>query len=229
MGGAGPLLSVRDVAVERGGRWVLDGLDLEVRQAQSVAVVGPSGSGKTTLLHVACGLITPDRGKVEVAGEDLGAASEAVRAKHRLRELGVVFQFADLLPELTLRDNVELPMRFAGTVPRAQILSRADALLAELGVGHIGGNRPDAVSGGERQRAAVARALANSPRVVLADEPTGSLDPETAVSAVETLLSVVRTRSAALVLVTHNPAIADLMDRRLVLHKGRLTEDGTSS
>ena len=216
------LLSLQGVSVQRGDRRVLHELDLQVGPAGSVAVVGPSGSGKTTLLHVACGLLPADRGIVEVCGQRLGKLSEAKLADLRLNRIGVVFQFGDLLPELTLQENVELPMRFARSVPSRAIPGQARELLAELGIAELSDQRPDSVSGGERQRAGVARALANAPEVVLADEPTGSLDPSTAQAAIATLLTAVSQRQAALVLVTHNPAIAAMMDRRFVLTEGSL-------
>ncbi|MGW8380855.1 ABC transporter ATP-binding protein [Streptomyces sp. ODS28] len=217
-----PVLAVRGLGHEIGGRRLLDGLDLTVRAGEAVAVTGPSGSGKSTLLSCLMGLVKPEAGEIEVAGVELSGLSERALSKHRRDTVGVVFQFGELLPELTPLENTALAALLSG-VPRAEAHARAEELLAELGVPY--GETPTAeLSGGERQRTAVARALINRPALLLADEPTGALDEETRDEVAELLFSVRRRWGCGLVVVTHDLALAARADRRLRLEKGRLRE-----
>ncbi|WP_431677163.1 ABC transporter ATP-binding protein [Kitasatospora sp. KL5] len=224
--GAGqPVLDIRGLHCRAGDRVLFGGLDLAVRPGESVVVTGPSGSGKSTLLACILGLARGDSGTVRVAGEDIGALGRRRLARHRAAHIGMVFQFGELLPELTPADNVALAALLSGT-GRAAAYAAAEALLAELGVPADG---PTArLSGGERQRAAVARALVNSPALLLADEPTGSLDAAASSQVAERLLAVPRQRACGLLLVTHDLALAERADRVLHLADGVLRPAVTS-
>ena len=200
---------------------VLEGVDLTLASGEVVALVAPSGAGKSTLLHIAGLLDTADTGRVLIGGADLGHASDRKRTAARRREIGFVYQFHHLLPEFTALENVVLPQLANGT-SRRQAEARARDLLARVGVGPRADHRPATLSGGEQQRVAFCRALANAPRVLLADDPTGNLDPETADLVFDTLLALVRETGLAALVATHNPALAARMDRVLRLDKGRL-------
>lgn len=206
-----------------GGRQLLAGLDLRVERSEVVAIVGPSGSGKTTLLNVIAGVRTPDEGEVRITARSFTGLDDDARAAHRLRHIGMVFQFGELLPELTVLENVALPARLAGT-GRLEAEGTAASWLDRLGVGSLAAARPVTLSGGEVQRVAIARALATGPEVVLADEPTGSLDEVTGQIVVETLVGAVRSSGCALVLVTHDPEVARHADRTCALESGALVE-----
>jgi lipoprotein-releasing system ATP-binding protein len=201
---------------------VLQDLDLEVAAGESVAIVGPSGSGKTTLLNLLGALDRPTAGTLPVAGEDLGALDAAAAARFRNRHLGFVFQLHHLLPQCTVLENVLVP-RLAGgwTEDAATTRARAEALLSEVGLQDRLDHRPYQLSGGEQLRVAIARALINQPRVILADEPTGSLDPATGERIAELLLRQTAGK-AALVVVTHNPGLARRLHRTCRLEQGRL-------
>jgi ABC-type lipoprotein export system ATPase subunit len=213
-------------AFDEGGRRrvVLDGADLELVQGEQVAVLGASGSGKSTLLHLLGGIDDPDAGTVEVEGRDLFALSDAERTRVRRRRIGFVFQFFHLLPTLNVRDNVALPLELEG-LPRAAARERAGEALTWVGLGDRGDGSPDRLSGGEQQRVALARALVTRPALILADEPTGNLDPERADGVLELLSRQARERSAALVMVTHSQQAARGVDRVLRLKGGRLGEE----
>ena len=203
---------------------VLRGLDLALRAGECVALVGPSGAGKSTLLHCAGLLERPDAGSIRIAGEDCAALDDAGRTRMRLKTLGFVYQFHHLLPEFSARENAMMPLLIAGH-DKAAAGARADALLAKMGLGDRASHRPGRLSGGEQQRVAIARAVANSPRVLLADEPTGNLDPRIAADVFETLLDLVRNSGLAALIATHNPELAGRMDRILRMADGILHEE----
>ena len=201
----------------------LRGVDLEVARGSFVSVVGPSGSGKTTLLHCLSGIDTIDSGTVEIEGEDLHRLPEAKRAAQRARLMGFVFQSLNLLPILSVLENVELPLILQ---KRPLKEARGTALLAleRVGLSHRVGHRPGELSGGEQQRAAVARALAGSPAIVWADEPTGNLDSASATALVD-LLAELNAGGLTLMLVTHDAAVAARAERRISMRDGRIVED----
>ncbi|HTT73130.1 MAG TPA: ABC transporter ATP-binding protein [Thermoplasmata archaeon] len=206
----------------------LRGIDLTVPAGAFVSVEGPSGCGKTTLLNLLGLLDRPTGGSIEWDGVSVGAGSERERARLRLERVGFIFQRFYLLPTLTARENVELPMR-AARVPRAERLRRAADLLDEVGLAGRERAFPHQLSGGEEQRVAVARALANAPGLLLADEPTGELD-STHTAAILDLLERVRTaRSATLIVVTHNPTVAARAGRHIAMHDGRIAADRTGA
>ena len=201
---------------------VLDGVDLEVAAGEHVALAGRSGAGKTTLLSLLGGLDRVRDGRLEVGGRDLRRLDRDGLAAYRRETVGFVFQHFGLLEALTARENVELALSLAGR-PAAQRRIRAAELLAAVGVEHRAAHRPAALSGGERQRVAIARALANRPRLLLADEPTGNLDPASAATILDVLAALPAETGCTLVVVTHNPEVAGRADRRLALAAGRLT------
>ena len=200
---------------------VLLGVDLTVAKGEHVAIVGASGSGKSTLLHLLGGLDAATSGQVLIGGRDIQALDEAGRGELRNSRLGFVYQFHHLLPEFNARENVILPQLVQGA-DTAAATQRADALLSTLGLGNRLDHRPSKLSGGEQQRVAVARALANKPPLVLADEPTGNLDEATADVVFGEFLKLVRGEGSAALVATHNERIAAKMDRVLRLHEGRL-------
>ena len=200
---------------------VLKGIDLAVEPGELVAVVGPSGSGKSTLLHLLGALDKPDGGEVVIDGRSLAGLSGARLAAFRNRTIGFVFQFHQLLPDFTALENVMLPGRIAGREPR-QVLERARELLLEVGLSERLDHFPNQLSGGERQRVALCRALALEPPLLLADEPTGNLDPESGETVFDLLLSLQSRHRTTGVLVTHNPEIARRCTRTLRLDGGVL-------
>lgn len=216
-----PVVEARSLEYRVPDRPILRGADLSVGPGETVAIVGPSGSGKTTLLRCLAGIVSPGSGEVWLAGRPLHRLSPSQRAAVRLRAVGFVFQFAELLPELTVRENVQLPLLLQG-IPRRASRASADDLLAAVGLRGRGEDSPAQLSGGEAQRVAVARALAHRPSVVLADEPTGALDESTATRVLNLLLRLVEERGTALIVVTHNPRVAAQMAAVYELREGKL-------
>ncbi len=202
---------------------VLSGANLSVRAGEIVALVGPSGSGKSTLLQLAGLLEYPDAGEVAVGGHACGGLSDAERTRLRRDTLGFVYQNHHLLPEFSALENVVLPQMIA-EVPRAQAVQRAAELLTRLGLEGRMEHRPGQLSGGEQQRVAIARALANRPKLLLADEPTGNLDPGTAEAVFAELIALVRDQGLAALIATHNPELAARMDRRVTVRGGAVVD-----
>jgi len=225
---ASPAIVLRDVAKTypsaAGGFTALAGLTLSVDQGAFVAVVGPSGSGKSTLLGLLAGIDRPTRGEVLVGGTAIHALSERALSRWRGRSVGIVFQFFQLLPTLTAAENVMLPMDFCGTWPARERRGRALALLDRLGVADQADKLPATLSGGQQQRMAVARALANEPRLLLADEPTGNLDSRTSEGLLELFAGLVED-GRTLVMVTHERAATQLASRAIHLEDGRVVAD----
>ncbi len=206
---------------EGGGFIALQELDLQIGAGEFVAVVGKSGSGKSTLLNLVAGIDRPTGGEIRVAGTPLGALDEGRLAAWRGRTLGVVFQFFQLLPTLTVLENVMLPMDLCATRPLREARARALELLARVGIADQAGKLPSGLSGGQQQRAAIARALANDPPVLVADEPTGNLDSRTAAAVLELLADTAR-QGRTVLMVTHERDVAGLVDRVVTLSDGRL-------
>jgi lipoprotein-releasing system ATP-binding protein len=200
---------------------VLEGASLALAPGEVAALVAPSGAGKSTLLHIAGLLDQPTGGSVRLIGQEAGGLGDGARTRLRRETVGFVYQFHHLLPEFSALENVALPQRAAGA-GRAAAEARARVLLGEVGLGHRLEHRPAELSGGEQQRVAFARALANRPRLLLADEPTGNLDPETADKVFAVLLALVRGSGLAALVATHNPDLAARMDRVLRLEAGRI-------
>jgi putative ABC transport system ATP-binding protein len=198
----------------------LDGVDLEVPSGEFLAVVGPSGGGKSTLLHLLGGIDRPTSGTVSVGGRDLGSLSEEDLTLYRRRQAGLVFQFFNLLPHITVRENVELPRALDGGADAAR---RAEELLDRVGLLHRGAAHPYELSGGEMQRVAIARALSTGARLLLADEPTGNLDSANGELVLRLLDEIRRERGVTLVLATHWPAAARRADRTIEIRDGRMT------
>ncbi|KJZ33027.1 ABC transporter [Paracoccus sp. S4493] len=191
---------------------VLDRLDLTVARGEVVALVAPSGAGKSTLLHIAGLLDTPDAGRVWLAGRDMTGLPDRARTEARRQELGFVYQFHHLLPEFSAAENIVLPQLANGVAPR-DAQARAADLLNRVGLAHRADHRPAQMSGGEQQRVAFCRALANQPALLLADEPTGNLDPETSDRVFDVLMGLVRDTGLSALIATHNHALAARMDR----------------
>ena len=222
-----PVLAIsglkRTYATGEGDLEVLKGVDLEVYPGEVVGLIGPSGSGKSSLLHAAGLLERPTEGKITVEGRDCSRLSDGERTRIRLGSIGFVYQFHHLLAEFSALDNVALPQMMAGA-PRLQARTRSEALLTQLGLGDRINHQPGQLSGGEQQRVAVARALANQPRIVLADEPTGNLDPANSGAVFQSLHDLARATGVALVIATHNMELAGFMDRVFALRDGHLEQ-----
>ncbi|AYE86838.1 MAG: ABC transporter ATP-binding protein [Sulfitobacter sp.] len=200
---------------------VLRGIDLTVAPGEVVALVAPSGAGKSTLLHIAGLLDAADSGTVEIAGDDLTGQSDRKRTGVRRADVGFIYQFHHLLPEFTALENIVLP-QLANGVARKVAEARARDLLAQVGIAERADHRPAAMSGGEQQRVAFCRALANAPRLLLADEPTGNLDPSTSDQVFAALMALVRGTGLSAVIATHNLELAARMDRQIRLEAGQL-------
>ena len=224
------MIELRGVSktVQSGGRplTILHPLDLVVPAGQCLAIVGPSGSGKSTLLGLIAGLDAPTSGQILIDGTDITTLDEDALARLRGQKIGFVFQFFHLVPSLTALENILVPMEIAA---RRDARSRAQMLLDEVGLHDRGHHYPSQLSGGEQQRIAIARALANDPPLVLADEPTGNLDSTNGRHILELLLQVRRTRGVTLVLVTHDRSIAAIADVQLTLRDGRPVGDDTTA
>lgn len=214
---------VRQYKSEGGILQVLDGANLTLNQGELVGLVGPSGSGKSTLLHTAGLLEKPEGGQVFLEGEDCMALNDTGRTRLRREKLGFVYQFHHLLPEFNARDNVAMPLMVGGMKRRAA-RDKADILLAEMGLSDRSKHQPGQMSGGEQQRVAIARALVNDPRLVIADEPTGNLDPATTERVFQSLIRMARSEGASVLVATHNMALTQHMDRVLTLKDGKLTD-----
>jgi lipoprotein-releasing system ATP-binding protein len=220
----GPLIRARGLCKHYGGQKpveVLRDLDLDVAAGEAVVIVGQSGVGKSTLLHLLGALDTPSAGEVDFAGVNLGTLGEAALAAFRNREIGFIFQFHHLLPDFTALENTMMPCLIGG-LSWDEAGQRAREVLTQVGLAERLEHKPGELSGGEQQRVAVARAIVLSPRAVLADEPTGNLDPGTADEIHQLLLNLKRERGITLVIVTHNLALAALADRTLRMTHGRL-------
>ena len=215
------MLEVRGLARSYGREALFEGVDLDVAAGEWVAIVGESGSGKSTLLNVIAGIDRPDAGNVSLAGQRLDYADDDALAAYRRAHVGFVFQAFHLLPYLDVEENVALPLALLGE-PRHARLERARALLEAVGLAGFGARRPASLSGGEAQRTAIARAVVHSPRLLLADEPTGNLDEATAAVVLDTLANAVRQSNAAAVMVTHSSIAAARADRVLRLSQGHL-------
>ncbi len=202
---------------------VLRGIDLSLKPGEMVALVAPSGAGKSTLLHIAGLLDVPDGGSVKVAGQEVSGKGDGMRTSLRRRDVGFVYQFHHLLPEFSALENIVLP-QLANGISQAGAEARAEELLALVGLSARARHRPAALSGGEQQRVAFCRALANKPRVLLADEPTGNLDPGTSDQVFAALMDLVAGTGLSALVATHNHELAARMDRRVKLERGRLVE-----
>ena len=226
------IMRARGLEMSFGQTHALRGVDLDVAAGEVLAVTGPSGSGKSTLLHVMAGVLVPDAGRVDYHGsdttQDIAALDEAARSRLRLKEFGFIFQFGQLLPDLSALDNVTIPLLLAGT-PRRRALAQSREILGELGLSEHLDKRPTQLSGGQAQRAAVARALVTNPRLLFADEPTGSLDSLAAERTMEVLLSSVRSRGAGLVIITHDARVAAYADREVTVRDGRIGPGATQA
>jgi lipoprotein-releasing system ATP-binding protein len=202
---------------------ILNGAKLALWGGQSVALVAPSGSGKSTLLHIAGLLESPDEGEVYVGGAPTSQLSDAERTNIRRNDIGFVYQSHRLLPEFTALENVMLPQMIRG-LKRSETIKRSTEILGYLGLSERVKHRPSELSGGEQQRVAIARAVANAPRALLADEPTGNLDPNTADHVFQALMQLVKATSVAMLIATHNMELAGRMDRRVSIVDGQIVE-----
>lgn len=213
------MLELRDITKSFPQQRVLEGISLTVSNGESVAIMGPSGSGKSTLLHCMSGVLVPDQGEVLFDGHDVAAMGDAERSRLRLEHFGFIFQDGQLLPELTATENVALPQIMRG-VPRSQAHDEAIDMLTRLGLGAYVDRYPGQLSGGQGQRVAIARALAGPPSVVFADEPTAALDQATGHEVMQQIVAVCQKFGVTLVVVTHDPKIADWCSRRVEIRDG---------
>ena len=202
---------------------VLQNVDFTLNAGEVVGLVAPSGAGKSTLLHIAGLLDTPDSGTIQICGQDMSGKPDRIRTRVRRQDIGFIYQFHHLLAEFTALENITLP-QFANGVPAKEAESHARDLLARVGLTERANHRPAEMSGGEQQRVAFCRALANRPRILLADEPTGNLDPATSDTVFEALMELVRATGLSALIATHNMALADRMDRKVRLENGALVD-----
>lgn len=221
-----PVLSLSAIAKtykrgEPGEVQVLRGIDLDIAPGEVVALVAPSGAGKSTLLHIAGLLDAPDAGRVTIGGQDMTGQGDRARTATRRRDVGFIYQFHHLLPEFSAAENIILP-QLANGISAARAAARANDLLARVGVAPRADHRPAALSGGEQQRVAFCRAMANAPKLLLADEPTGNLDPDTATRVFAALMTLVADTGMSALIATHNPDLAARMDRVVRLEAGVL-------
>lgn len=215
------MLQAKALSVRYGQTQALAGVDMEIGPGECVAVMGASGSGKSTLLHLLAGILRPDEGEIWLDGSRIDTLSDNARSALRLRRFGFVLQFGDLVPELSLRENVELPLRLMKH-GRSQTRAAAAHLLAELEIDEVADRRPGQVSGGQAQRAAVARALVHRPAVVFADEPTGALDSIAGELVLDALTGLAGQHGSSVVLVTHEARTASYANRTVFLRDGRV-------
>ncbi|OFL18452.1 macrolide ABC transporter ATP-binding protein [Corynebacterium sp. HMSC067D03] len=220
------MLELNDITKSFTQQRVLEGISLTVGGGESVAIMGPSGSGKSTLLHCMSGVLVPDDGQVRFNGQDVSAMSDAERSRLRLENFGFIFQDGQLLPELTATENVALPQIMRG-VPRAEAHAEAIDMLTRLGLGAFVDRYPGQLSGGQVQRVAIARALAGPPSVVFADEPTAALDQATGHEVMQQIVAIAQKFGVTLVLVTHDPKIADWCSRRVEIRDGLIHSEVT--
>lgn len=218
-----PALCAAGLKKSFGATEVLRGCDLQVRTGEIVAIMGPSGSGKSTLLHCLAGILVPDSGAVEYAGSRIDTMPDADRTRLRRTDFGFVFQFGQLVPELTAVENVMLPLLFAG-IKRKVAQPRAVQWLGGMGLEGLGARRPGELSGGQMQRVAVARAMVIEPKVIFADEPTGSLDSVTGQGVLETFTEVARAHGTSVILISHAREVADFADRVLIVRDGIVSD-----
>ena len=216
------VMQARDVVLSFGTTPALRGANIEVGSGEILAIMGPSGSGKSTLLHCLAGILAPDSGEIHFAGSRVDAMSEAQRSALRRDRFGFVFQFGQLVPELTAAENVALPLMLSG-VRRAQALRQAYGWFERLGLPGMEQRRSGELSGGQAQRVALARALVAEPEVLFADEPTGSLDSLTGEQVMDLLVDTAREQGTTVILVTHEPRVAAYADREVVVRDGRVT------
>ena len=217
-------LCIRDITKSYNSAPVLTGISLTIEPGETVAVMGPSGSGKSTLLHCMSGVLLPDDGDVIFGDTKINSLSDADRSALRLHDFGFVFQDGQLLPELTARENVALPMILQGK-KRSKSLALADDVLSRLGLKDLTRRRPGEMSGGQAQRVAIARAMAGEPSVIFADEPTGALDQSTGHEVMQQLIALVEQAGTTLVMVTHDVKVADWCRRRVEIRDGLIHDD----
>lgn len=219
------LITARNLQHSFGETLALRGVDVDVEPGEILAVMGPSGSGKSTLLHILAGVLVPDEGSVVIGGRDIATLGEAQRSNLRLNEFGFIFQFGQLLPDLSAVHNVSMPLLLQG-VPRKKAVARAAKQLAQLGLGEHLDSLPSKLSGGQSQRVAIARAIVTGPKVLFADEPTGSLDSLTAEQVMETLTRLSQESGTTVVIITHDPRTAAWADREVMVRDGAIVGQG---
>jgi putative ABC transport system ATP-binding protein len=219
--GAGRLIEARDISLSFGQTPALRGASVSVEAGEILAVMGPSGSGKSTLLHCLAGILTPDHGEVWFDGRRVDALRETERSALRRDRFGFVFQFGQLVPELTAEENIALPLLLSGT-RRAQALNEARTWFGRLGLDGLEQRRSGELSGGEAQRVALARGLVANPEILFADEPTGSLDSLTGERVMELMVAAARVQGTTVVLVTHEPRVAGYADREVIVRDGKV-------